>query len=550
MLVITELYTVSLRPADGSEPSIDLLSSPVEGDPRPGGLRRDFTYVRVRTNSGGDSVAKFESILGAVGNTPVVRINKLGPEGIDLYVKVESFNPMGSVKDRLALGIIEDAERRGALKPGQTVIEATSGNTGIGLAMVCAQKGYPLVVTMAENFSVERRKLMRFLGARVVLTPASEKGTGMLRKAEELATTHGWFLCRQFENEANAEVHSRTTAREILADFEGERLDYWVTGFGTGGTLKGVSRVLKQERPETKIVVCEPDNSPLLGSGIAQIRNADGSIAESHPSFRTHLMQGWTPDFIPRLAEDAQAAGLLDIFMPIKGNDALSCSQALAQKEGIFVGISAGATLAGALQVAATAPPGSTILAMLPDTGERYLSTPLFYDIAEDMTAEEIEISRSTPSFHFDAPAPAPPEEADVEPRRATPEAAAFVEQVIHDPEQPVVLFAFEWCEFCWSVRKLFAEAGIPYRSIDLDSAEYQVGDWGGQVRAALNAHFNIKTIPQIVVGGKLIGGATETFDAFKEGELQELLGQSGVEYNQDVEIDPYSLLPTWLHLR
>jgi cysteine synthase A len=495
-------------------------------------------------------VAKFDSILGVVGNTPVVRINKLGPAGIDLYVKVESYNPMGSVKDRLALGIIEDAERRGALQPGQTVIEATSGNTGIGLAMVCAQKGYPLVVTMAENFSVERRKLMRFLGARVVLTPASEKGTGMLLKAEELAKAHGWFLCRQFENEANADVHSRTTAQEILADFEGARLDYWVTGFGTGGTLKGISRVLKKERPDTRIVVCEPDNSPILGSGIPQARNADGSIAESHPSFRTHLMQGWTPDFIPRLAEDAQAAGLVDIFMPIKGNDALRCSQELARKEGIFVGISAGATFAGALQVAETAPPGSSILAMLPDTGERYLSTPLFYDIAEDMTAEEIEISRSTPSFRFDAPAPASPDEAEVKPPRATLEAEAFLEQVIHDPEQPVVLFAFEWCEFCWSVRKLFAEVGIPYRSIDLDSAEYQEKNWGGQVRAALNARFDVTTIPQIVVGGRLVGGMTEAFDLFKEGELQKLLGQCGVAFNHAVQVDPYSLLPTWLHPR
>lgn len=495
-------------------------------------------------------MAKYDSILGAVGNTPVVRINKLGPRGINLFVKVESFNPMGSVKDRLALGIIEDAERSGALKPGQTVIEATSGNTGIGLAMVCAQKGYPLVVTMAENFSIERRKMMRFLGARVVLTPASEKGTGMLRKAEELAATHGWFLCRQFENEANANVHSRTTAQEILEDFKGERLDYWVTGFGTGGTLKGVSRVLKKERPETRIVVCEPDNSPLLGSGVSQARNADGSIAESHPSFRTHLMQGWTPDFIPQLAEDAQTAGLLDIFMPIKGNDALRCSQELAQKEGIFAGISAGATLAGALQIAASAPEGSTVLAMLPDTGERYLSTPLFYDITEDMTAEEIEISRSTPSFRFDAPPPAPPVQIEPPPMRTTPEAEAFLDQAIDDPEHRVVLFAFEWCEFCWSVRKLFAEAGIPYRSIDLDSAEYQEKDWGGQVRAALNARFNVKTIPQVVVGGKLIGGATETFDAFKNGELQKLLGQSGVAYNQAVQVDPYSLLPSWLHPR
>jgi cysteine synthase A len=495
-------------------------------------------------------MAKYDSILGTVGNTPVVRVNKLAPNGVELYVKVESFNPMGSVKDRLALGVIEDAERSGKLAPGQTVIEATSGNTGIGLAMVCAQKGYPLVVTMAENFSVERRKMMRFLGARVVLTPASEKGSGMLLKAQELAETHGWFLCRQFENEANANVHSETTALEILEDFKDEQLDYWVTGFGTGGTLKGVSRVLKKERPNTKIVVCEPDNSAIMGSGIPQARNDDGSIAESHPSFRAHLMQGWTPDFIPKLAEDARSADLLDIFMPIKGNDALRCSMELAQKEGIFVGISAGATLAGAIEVCKTAPKGSTVLAMLPDTGERYMTTPLFYDISEDMTADEIEISKSTPSFRFDAPPPAPPTEVDVEPNPVTPEAEAFLDEALNDPEHPVVLFAFEWCEFCWSVRKMFTECGIPFRSIDLDSVDYQENDWGGQVRAALNARFDIKTIPQIFVGGKRIGGATETFDAFKEGELQKLLGQNGVAYNRAVNVDPYTLLPSWMHPR
>src|SRR5580693_10470871 len=244
---------------------------------------------------------RFANILETVGNTPVVRVNKLAPDGVNQFVKIEAFNPMGSVKDRLALGIIEDAERTGVLRPGQTVIEATSGNTGIGLAMVCAEKGYPLVVTMAENFSVERRKLMRFLGARVVLTPAALKGSGMLAKAVELAQTHGWFLCRQFENEANADAHSRTTAPEILAAFAGERLDYFVTGVGTGGTLKGVARVLREQRPETQVVVCEPDNSQLLGSGIAQPRHPDRSPAGSHPNFRPHLMQGWSPDFIPKL---------------------------------------------------------------------------------------------------------------------------------------------------------------------------------------------------------------------------------------------------------
>lgn len=292
------------------------------------------------------------SILDAVGRTPVVRLGTIGPAHVELYAKLEAFNPTGSVKDRLALGIIEAAERNGTLKPGQTVVEATSGNTGIGLAMVCAAKGYPLVVTMAESFSVERRKLMRFLGARVILTPASEKGSGMVAKAEELARAHGWFLCRQFENEAGPDIHSRTTAEEILRDFDGHPLDYWVSGFGTGGTVKGVARVLRTRSPATRIVVAEPDNAPLLGSGIAQRYHPDGSPAGSHPAFRPHLMQGWTPDFIPKLTADVVAAGHVDEICPVSGAEALSCAQDLARKEGILCGISGGATLAAALDVA------------------------------------------------------------------------------------------------------------------------------------------------------------------------------------------------------
>ncbi|MGF1622644.1 MAG: cysteine synthase A [Rhodomicrobiaceae bacterium] len=353
--------------------------------------------------------SRFGSIIETVGRTPVVRINRLAPPLINLFVKVEAFNPMGSVKDRLALGVIEAAERDGVLSPGQTVVEATSGNTGIGLAMVCAQKGYPLVVTMAENFSVERRKLMRFLGAKVVLTPASEKGSGMLAKAVELAEAHGWFLCRQFENEANPDFHSKTTAQEILNDFDDVTLDYWVTGVGTGGTLKGVSRILKMHSPATKVIVCEPDNAPILGSGIRQDRNTDGSPTASHPYFRPHLMQGWTPDFIPKLAEDVVDAHLMDEILPIKGNDALHLSRELARQEGIFTGISGGATFAGALAVAGRAREGVNILCMLPDTGERYLSTPLFEDISVDMTAEEIEIAQSTPRYRFDVKAGSQP---------------------------------------------------------------------------------------------------------------------------------------------
>ena len=341
---------------------------------------------------------RYANILQTVGNTPVVKIGKLAPAGIDLYVKIEAFNPLGSVKDRLALGVIEDAERSGKLKPGQTVIEATSGNTGIGLAMVCAQKGYPLVVTMAESFSVERRKLMRFLGARVVITPAAERALGMVKKMEELAAKNGWFMPRQFENEANADFHSKTTAREIVRDFDGQRLDYWVTGFGTGGTLKGVARVLQKERPETKIVVCEPADAPMLTQGAVQERKADGTPAKPNAAWKPHPMQGWSPDFVPKLTGDAVDMKAIHKVLTVAGPEAMKCSRDLAQKEGIFVGITAGATFAAALKVCNEAPKGSTVLAMLPDTGERYLSTPLFGDIPADMTEEELAISRSTPS--------------------------------------------------------------------------------------------------------------------------------------------------------
>ena len=343
-------------------------------------------------------MAKFDSILGTIGHTPVVRINKLAPKGVNLYVKIEAFNPLGSVKDRLALGVIEAAEKSGELKPGMTVVEATSGNTGIGLAMVCAAKGYPLVITMAESFSVERRKLMRFLGAKVLLTPASERAFGMVNKAQELAKKHGWFMTRQFENEANPDMHERTTGREIVDDFKGERLDYWVTGFGTGGTLTGVSRVLRKERPETKIVVCEP-----CRRADADLRREAGAQPGRHAVQAASGVQaasdaGLEPRFHPahhrRSAVDMKA---IDRVLTIAGPDAMKYAKALAQKEGIFVGITAGATFAGALKVAEEAAPGSTILCMLPDTGERYLSTPLFGDIGADMNEEELAISNSTP---------------------------------------------------------------------------------------------------------------------------------------------------------
>jgi cysteine synthase A len=459
---------------------------------------------------------------------------------------------MGSVKDRLALGVIERAERDGSLRPGQTVIEATSGNTGIGLAMVCAAKGYPLVVTMAENFSVERRRLMRFLGARVVLTPAAQKGTGMLAKARELAARHGWFLARQFENEANADVHSRTTAAEILDDFRDTTLDAWVTGYGSGGTLKGVARVLRQHRPTTRIVVCEPDNSQVLGSGIAQARAADGSPAASHPVFRPHAVQGWAPDFIPKLAEDAVGAGLVDRVQPVSGDEALRLARRLATDEGILAGISAGATLAGALAVANELPDGANVLCMIPDTGERYLSTPLFADIPSDMTEEELDIARSTPGQRFDVPAAATtPAIAGSPPAPVVDEeAVAFVADALSDPQRPVVLFALEWCEFCWSVRRLFDRLRIPFRSVDLDAVEYQPGDRGGRIRAALGARTAMSTIPQVFVGGEFVGGCTETFEAWRNGRLQSLLDAARVEFDRSANVDPYSFLPNWLQRR
>jgi cysteine synthase A len=493
----------------------------------------------------------YNNILETIGNTPIVKLNKLAPKDVNVYVKVESFNPMGSVKDRLALSVIETAEKNGTLKPGQTVIEATSGNTGIGLAMVCAQKGYPLVVTMAESFSVERRRMMRFLGAKVVLTPAELKGSGMVAKAEELAEKHNWFLVRQFENEANADAHTRTTAPEILEAFSDRKLDYWVSGFGTGGTLKGVSRVLKEKSPETRIVVCEPDNAQILGSGIPQERLADGSPKASHPLFRPHLMQGWSPDFIPKLTEDVVTAEHIDEIMPIDGNDALRLSRELAQKEGIFVGTSAGATLAGALAVAAKAEPGSNILCMLPDTGERYLSTPLFDDIPVEMTEEEQIIMRSTPNYRFGAPPPPPAKEAAEESPSAPPaDAVEFLANVTHDKDNPVVLFALEWCEFCWSVRKMFAHYEIPYHSVDLDSVAYQEGNKGGNIRKAIEAETGLKTIPQIYIGGKHVGGATDIFDATKDGSLAKMLEDNGVQWNKAADKDPYSFLPKWLHAR
>ena len=306
----------------------------------------------------------YNSILDTIGNTPVVRLNRMAPDNQNIFVKVESFNPLASVKDRLAIAIIEDAERRGQLKPGDTVVEATSGNTGIALAMVCAAKGYKFVATMADSFSVERRKIMKALGAKVVLTPAAERGSGMVKKAEELAAKNGWFLARQFENEANPEYHRNTTGPEILRDFAGRSLDYFVSGWGTGGTITGTGEIIKLARPSTQIIAAEPANASLM----------------SGKEWAPHKIQGWTPDFIPGVLNK----GIADQIVPVSDDDAIATALRLAREEGIFVGISSGATLAAALQVAKSAPANSTFLAMLPDTGERYMSTPLFEGITEE----------------------------------------------------------------------------------------------------------------------------------------------------------------------
>jgi cysteine synthase A len=310
----------------------------------------------------------YDSILDTIGRTPIVKIHRLAPSGVTMYAKCEFFNPGASVKDRLAIAIIEDAERSGALKPGQTVVEATSGNTGIALAMVCAAKGYPFVATMAETFSIERRKIMRMLGAKVILTPAAERGTGMVRKAEELAKKNGWFLARQFENAANPAFHRNTTGPEILSDFAGKRLDAFVSGWGTGGTMTGAGEMIKLARPETQVVVAEPENAALL----------------SGKGFTPHKIQGWTPDFVPKVLNPKVA----DRIVQVSDADAIGTARQLATQEGIFCGISSGATFAAALKVAGEAQPGAVVLAMLPDTGERYLSTALAEGINEGSDPE------------------------------------------------------------------------------------------------------------------------------------------------------------------
>jgi cysteine synthase A len=391
---------------------------------------------------------------------------------------------------------------------------------------------------------------MRFLGAKVVLTPAALKGSGMLAKARELAAAHGWFLPRQFENEANAEAHRRGTAIEILDDFADAPLTHWVTGYGTGGTLRGVASVLRERSPRTCIVACEPDNSPVLASGEPAPPDTPEGLPVSHPAFRPHLMQGWSPDFVPEIVRRTLADGLVDRIVPVAGARALTCARQLARQEGLLVGTSAGATLAGALAVAEEAPAGSRILAMLPDTGERYLSTPLFADIEAEMDDEEWAISRSSPGWRFDAPAPAAPAPAAAAPAAPSPEAAAFVDDALRDARQPVLMFALEWCEFCWTLRRFFKRIGVPLRSIDLDSVEYQAEGRGQRIRAALLTRTGINTIPQVFVAGRFVGGCTDTLAAWDDGRLQTWLHAAEIRFAEAARIDTRALLPNWVHPR
>ena len=482
------------------------------------------------------------SILDTIGNTPSVRLNRMAPEHVEVFVKLEAANPMGSIKDRLALGIIEAAEKSGELRPGQTVVEATSGNTGIGLALVCAAKGYPLVVVMAEHFSLERRKLLRFLGAKVVLTPGSAKGSGMVAVARKLAEDNGWFLARQFDNEAGPDFHSKTTAAEILRDFGPNGLTAWVTGFGTGGTLKGVARVLRRSSPATKIILVEPENAALVGSGIAQEVDSAGLPAESHPAFHPHPMQGWSPDFISKLTRDSVAAKMIDETIGVSGAEAIACAIELARTEGIFCGITGGATLAAALKFAQGAAPASRILAILPDTGERYLSTPLFADISVEMDDEERSLlDEGLPAILTKATPIEEPVQSAVD-----AEARQFVASSIASHPGKVVMFSLSWCEFSWAVRKLLTALHVPFVSIDLDLPEFREKHDVPAIRAALAEVAGTPTIPQLFAGGTLIGGCMEVMKATASGELQKLLCEKEIRCEL-ASLDPYQFLPNWV---
>ncbi len=480
---------------------------------------------------------RHDNILHTIGNTPAVRINRLAPDHVQLYVKIEAFNPLSSVKDRLALGIIEAAEKDGSLKPGQTVIEATSGNTGIGLAMVCAQKGYPLVIVMAENFSLERRKLLRFLGAKVVLTPAAAKGSGMKAKARELADKHGWFLARQFDNPANPDIHRRTTAVEIANDFADIGLDYWVSGFGTGGTLAGVAAGLEELLPKTRIAVVEPDNSRMLYSGVPQ---PDGN--NSHPLARPHPIQGWAPDFLPGVV-DPKTRERVDEFIAVNAADGIRCARDLATKEGIFVGISSGCTFAGALQLAERAEPGSTILCMLPDTGERYLSTPLFADINVGMNNEERAIAESTNNYRFDQPLDLPPVPIPAASDLSESAVTRFNALV---KDNPVMLFSLQWEDFSGAIKRILNHLKVPYMYYDVDAlVNNDDSDEGLQLKKVVMHEVNSAVLPVLYLNGEPLLGIKAFSDALADGRLREKLDTLGVNHSWS-DIDPKAFFPPW----
>ena len=478
-----------------------------------------------------------DTVLTTIGSTPLIKLQRMAPAGVNVYVKVEAFNPGGSVKDRLALGVIQWAEKHGQLKPGQTVVEASSGNTGIGLAVVCASKGYPFVCVMSEAFSLERRKLMRFLGAKVVLTNPAHKGSGMVIKAEELAAKHGWFLPRQFDNAANAWIHETTTGPEILQALDGAHVDHFVTGYGTGGTLNGVSKCLKERSANTKIHACEPDNAPMLFSGVATTyggAESDGkTFDEPHPVWRPHLLQGWAPDFVPKLVDGAK--GRVDHIRHVGGDAAMSTSRELARKEGLFTGTSGGGCVAAALEIAKDAPAGTTIVAMLPDTGERYLSTPLFDGIPADMTAEEKELAATTPS--------SPPPGITLPP--VSEEATSFVLSTVK--EHKIVIWSLEYCEFCWTIVKFFDTIGVPYHKIDIDAFYLAKDNQGNKYRSALQAHTDCVTFPQFFVAGKFHGGAADACLKWKKNELQGIFKAADVVPANEYAGDPFEFLPKWM---
>jgi cysteine synthase A len=488
------------------------------------------------------------SIIDTIGKTPIIKLSdKLVPyKGVNVYVKLESENPGGSLKDRLAYGVIEWAEQHGHLQPGQTIVEASSGNTGIGLAMICASKGYPLVCVMSESFSVERRKVMRFYGAKVVLTNPAHKATGMVIKAKELADKHGWFFPNQFDNDANAWIHEQTTGPEIIEAFgqDNVKLDHFVIAYGTGGSSLGIGRVLRKQSPETKIHLCEPSNAPMMYSGIEtkypQDSNPSSSFDMAHPVWRPHLFQGWAADFIPKLVAQVRHEKLYDDILPIGGHDAMTTAQQLAEKEGIFSGTSGGGTVWAALQIAKTAPIGTNILAMVADTGERYLSTPLFENIPAGMTEEEKEIAESTPST--------PPPSADFPP--VTPEAVAFVND--KNRSSKIVVWSLEYCEFCWTLTRFLDRLQVPYERIDIDNFQFAKDNMGNKYRSALQAKTDCNTFPQFFIDDKFIGGAVDACMMWKKGELQPLLlqGAAGVKNDNnfgDYNGDPFEFLPRWM---